>query len=119
MSTPTGSTAYSLSAGGPIVAPSTQAILLTPIAPSGVFDRSLVIAPTETVRIDILDGSAPVALETDGWQHTRHQARRRARSVKSADPGLLIRLGGMNFYGRARQKLRLADPPVFTDADVP
>ena len=38
---------------------------------------------------------------------------------KSDNPGHLVRLGGMNFYGRARQKLRLADPPVFTEPDVP
>jgi NAD+ kinase len=112
VSTPTGSTAYSLSAGGPIVAPMTQAILLTPIAPNGVFDRSLVIAPTETVRIDILEGSAPVALERDGQREREVPAGAVLEVSKSPDPGRLVRLGGMNFYGRARKKLRLADPPV-------
>lgn len=119
ISTPTGSTAYSLSAGGPIVAPMTQAILLTPIAPNGVFDRSLVLAPTETLRIDILDESAHVVLECDGWRHSDIAPGGRLEASKSADPGLLIRLGGTNFYGRARRKLRLADPPVFTAPDTP
>jgi NAD+ kinase len=119
ISTPTGSTAYSLSAGGPIVAPMTQAILLTPIAPNGVFDRSLVLAPTETLCIDILDESAHVVLECDGWRHSDIAPGGRLEASKSADPGLLIRLGGSNFYGRARRKLRLADPPVFTAPDTP
>jgi NAD+ kinase len=116
VSTPTGSTAYSLSAGGPIVAPMTQAMLLTPIAPNGVFDRSLVIAPTETVRIDILEGSAPVALERDGQREREVPAGAVLEVSKSPDPGRLVRLGGMNFYGRARKKLRLADPPVLLSA---
>jgi NAD+ kinase len=118
ISTPTGSTAYSLSAGGPIVAPMTQAILLTPIAPNGVFDRSLVLAPTEILCIDVLAGSAPVVLECDGWRHSDIGPGGRLEASKSADPGLLIRLGGTNFYGRARRKLRLADPPVFTEPDM-
>jgi len=116
VSTPTGSTAYSLSAGGPIVAPMTQAILLTPIAPNGVFDRSLVIAPTETVRIDILEGSAPVALERDGQREGEVPPGAVLEVSKSPDPGRLVRLGGTNFYGRARKKLRLADPPVLLSA---
>jgi NAD+ kinase len=119
VSTPTGSTAYSLSAGGPIVAPMTQAILLTPIAPNGVFDRSLVLAPTETLRIDILAGSAPVLLERDGRRLSDMPPGGCLEVSKSDEPGHLVRLGGMNFYGRARQKLRLADPPVFSEPDVP
>ena len=118
VSTPTGSTAYSLSCGGPIVAPLTQAILLTPIAPNGVFDRSLVLAPTETLRVDVLEDSAPVVLETDGWRHSDMQAGGVLEVSKSAHPGLLIRLGGINFYGRARRKLRLADPPVYMESDT-
>ena len=118
VSTPTGSTAYSLSAGGPIVAPMTQAILLTPIAPNGVFDRSLVLAPTETLRIDILAGSATVLLERDGGRHGDVLPGGCLEVSKNPDPGHLIRLGGMNFYGRARQKLRLADPPVFMEPDA-
>jgi len=112
VSTPTGSTAYSLSAGGPIVSPTTQAILLTAIAPHGVFDRSLVMAPTETLRIDLLENSAPVVIECDGWRHSDLSAGDRLDVSMSSDPGLLIRLRGPNFYGRARRKLQLVDPLV-------
>ena len=98
----------------------TQAILLTPIAPNGVFDRSLVLAPTETLRIDILEDSAPVVLETDGWRHSDMPARRCARSVEERPtPDSSSDSAGSNFYGRARRKLRLADPPVFMESDTP
>ena len=84
-----------------------------------MFDRSLVLAPTETLRIDILEGSASVVLECDGWRHSDISPGDVLEVSKSDDPGLLIRLGGTNFYGRARRKLRLADPPVFTAPDTP
>ena len=58
--TPTGSTAYSFSAGGPIVSPSVPCIVVTPIAAHMVFDRSLVLAPDQRVRLEVLE--EPVAL---------------------------------------------------------
>ena len=96
------------------MAPTTQAMVLTPIAPNGVFDRSLVVGPDETVRIDVLEGSAPVVVECDGRPGGEIPPGGALEACRSAEPGRLVRLGGMNFYGRARKKLRLADPPVFT-----
>lgn len=117
VSTPMGSTAYSFSAGGPIVARMTQALLLTPIAPNGVFDRSLVIAPTETVRITVLHKSVPVVLERDGQRHSEIP-RAVCSSVEESPRGPPRSLGGTKFYGRALKKPRLADPPVFTTPDT-
>ena len=54
VATPTGSTAYSLSARGPIVSPTHRALLLTPVAPHMLFDRTLVLEATETVRLEVL-----------------------------------------------------------------
>ena len=65
VSTPTGSTAYSLSARGPIVSPKHRALLLTPVAPHMLFDRSLVLDPTETVEIEVL-GDRDAAVAVDG-----------------------------------------------------
>lgn len=74
VATPTGSTAYSLSARGPVVSPRHRAVLLTPVSPHMLFDRSLVLDPTEVVEIEVsghrraevaLDGQ-PVATLDDG-----------------------------------------------------
>ena len=65
VSTPTGSTAYNLSARGPIVSPEQKAIVVTPVSPHGLFDRSLVLAAGETVRLDVLEGR-PAAVSLDG-----------------------------------------------------
>jgi NAD+ kinase len=56
VSTPTGSTAYNLSARGPVVSPNMRALVLTPVAPHLVFDRSLVLGPEETVTLTLLEG---------------------------------------------------------------
>ena len=56
VATPTGSTGYNLSAGGPIVEPGANLLLLTPICPHTLNTRSIVLAPDDTVRIEIPEG---------------------------------------------------------------
>lgn len=65
VATPTGSTAYSLSARGPILSPRLRAILVTPVSPHMLFDRSLVLDPGESVRLEVL-GHRPVNVASDG-----------------------------------------------------
>src|SRR5690606_27055729 len=65
VSTPTGSTAYSLSARGPIVSPRHRALLLTPVAPHMLFDRSLVLDPSETIELQVI-GHREAELAVDG-----------------------------------------------------
>jgi NAD+ kinase len=65
VATPTGSTAYSLSAGGPIVGPEHRALLLSPVAPHSLFDRTLVLEPETEVRIEVT-GPRPATLSADG-----------------------------------------------------
>ena len=65
MATPTGSTAYSLSARGPVVSPNLRALLLTPVSPHMLFDRTLVLDPSETVEIEV-DGFRRAGLAIDG-----------------------------------------------------
>jgi NAD+ kinase len=117
VSTPTGSTAYSLSAGGPIVSPVTEALIVTAIAPHGVFDRSLVVAPSERLQIELLGSSARVVIECDGW-HRGELGPGDVLAVAPSDrPGLLVRFEGPAFYGRARTKLQLVDPLVLGSQD--
>lgn len=64
-STPTGSTAYNFSAGGPVVDPGVDAFLITPVAPHGLWDRSLVLPPSRTVRFRLV-GDRHAAVLVDG-----------------------------------------------------
>jgi NAD+ kinase len=63
--TPTGSTAYAFSARGPIVAPAHRCLLLTPVSPHMLFDRTLVLDPSAVVDIEVL-GDRPATLSVDG-----------------------------------------------------
>ena len=65
VASPTGSTAYSLSVRGPILAPTHQALVVTPVSPHSLFDRSLVLPPAAVVRIDV-ESEHPAALSIDG-----------------------------------------------------
>jgi len=68
VSTPTGSTAHSLSAGGPIVYPTLNAIIITPICPHTLSNRPLIIADKDTIEIEIQTPEQPVYLTLDGQQ---------------------------------------------------
>ena len=90
--TPTGSTAYSFSAGGPIVSPSVPCLVVTPIAAHMVFDRSLVLGAEQRVRLEVLGRGARALVrrrETEPrvarWDDGRDPARRAAGA--SGPPG--------------------------------
>jgi NAD+ kinase len=114
VATPTGSTAYSFSAGGPIVSPSVEALLVTPAAPHSAYNRGLVVSVQDSLTLELLPGSGTLAVEVDGQV---------AADVSAGDaielrprPGAahVVRLGRTTFYERARRKLRLTD-----SAEVP
>src|SRR5437016_12630992 len=65
VATPTGSTAYSFSARGPIVSPKVDCLLLTPVSPHMVFDRAIVLSPDEGVTLEV-QGDEPGLLSADG-----------------------------------------------------
>src|SRR5437763_4572218 len=66
VSTPTGSTAYSFSAGGPIVSPKAEGLLVIPVAPHSAFNRALMLAAGEKLALEVLPTSAAIAAEADG-----------------------------------------------------
>ncbi|WP_438803348.1 NAD(+)/NADH kinase [Frankia gtarii] len=108
VSTPAGSTAYSFSAGGPIVSPSVEALLVTPAAPHSAFNRGVVLSIRDALALDVLPGSARLAVEVDGRVHDYLEAG--ATVALHARPGAagVVRLGRTTFYERAARKLRLA-----------
>ena len=112
MATPTGSTAYSLSAGGPIVEPLVDAIVLTSICPHTLHDRPLVVrADSELVctvqpRAWGIDG---VSLSVDGQEVVPLEAGDEVHVARAEFPARLVQLGRRTFYDRLHNKLRWWD----------
>ncbi|MEU9387508.1 NAD(+)/NADH kinase [Streptomyces sp. NPDC048279] len=112
VATPTGSTAYSFAAGGPVVSPVADALVFTPVAPHMTFNRSVVTAPNEAVGLRVLERSGQAAVSVDG----------QVRGVLEpgdwigvyAAPARLrvVRLAPMDFYGRLRERMNLTDAPA-------
>jgi NAD+ kinase len=109
VATPTGSTAYSFSAGGPIVSPSVEALLVTPAAPHSAYNRGLVLSVNDTLALDILPGSEQLAVEVDGQVAVYVAAGDRIDLQPRPAAARVVRLGRTTFYERARRKLRLTD----------
>ena len=108
VSTPTGSTAYAFSAGGPIVSPRQHALIITPVAPHTPFGRSLVVHPDERVRVEVLDHRGAV-LSVDGHQLGRLGAGDVVGAEVSPVPARFVTFGERDFYGVLKAKFGLAD----------
>jgi NAD+ kinase len=110
VATPTGSTAYSLSAGGPIVVPGVEAMVVTPIAAHTLAVRPLVVPSSYRIVIEPMVGwSEDLLVSFDGQTGTT-LAPGESVDVRRADHRVcLIRLGGDGFFGRMRQKLHWGD----------
>jgi NAD+ kinase len=121
VATPTGSTAYSFSAGGPIVSPQVEALVVTPVAPHSAYNRGLVISCEDQLGLDILPGSGKLAVEADGIAATDVEAGDRIELIPRPGAARVVRLGHTTFYQRARRKLRLTDsaeiPATFGDGE--
>jgi NAD+ kinase len=115
VASPTGSTAYSFSAGGPIVSPRLDALLLTPIAPHMVFNRSLVLHPDEGVRLEVLPDSPTLVESVDGRVVRELPPGAVVEVRRSRHDALLVRTGHADFYNLVRSKFRLADAPEEPD----
>jgi NAD+ kinase len=110
VATPTGSTAYSLSAGGPIVVPGVEAMVVTPIAAHTLAVRPLVVPGTYRIVIEPIAGWADDLLVSFDGQTGTTLAPGESVHVRRADHRVcLIRLGGDGFFGRMRQKLQWGD----------
>ena len=107
VATPTGSTAYSFAAGGPIVSPSVEGLLVIPAAAHATFNRALLLAADEHLVLDLLPSSGVLAVEVDG--RVVCQVRPGDSIALALVPGAahLLRLGTTSFYQRARRKLRV------------
>lgn len=108
MSTPTGSTAYSFSAGGPVVWPSLDALLLVPLSPHALFARPLVVGPDSALAVEVLDRTQGTGVLWCDGRRT-HDLPRGARVVvrRSPIPVRLARLNQGPFTDRLVNKFAL------------
>ena len=110
VSTPTGSTAYSLSAGGPIVVPSVDAIVVAAICPHTLAVRPLVVPAHAKVTVEpIPPWTDDVLVSFDGQVGTTMQPGDRLVVQRADRPVLLVRLGPEGFFARMRKKLHWGD----------
>ena len=108
VATATGSTAYNLSARGPIVAPDVEAIVVTPVSPHMLFDRSLVLSHQETVRLEVLDGRA-AALVVDGRELGVVGEGDTIVCSAGPEPAKLVTFGRRYFHRILKAKFGLAE----------
>ena len=106
VATPTGSTAYSLSAGGPILEPESGVLVITPICPHVLTNRSIIVAETSVIEIEVSDPDYPVFLTLDGRKPLRveHGSTVVVRKAKQTLP--LAVLAEVSFFSVVRQKLK-------------
>ena len=108
LATPTGSTAYSFSAGGPIVWPGVEALLMVPLAAHALFARPLVTAPDSLLSVLVLDRSASSAvLSCDGRREVAVEPGMRIEVSRSVEPVQLARLHKGPFTNRLVRKFHL------------
>jgi NAD+ kinase len=106
VATPTGSTAYSLSAGGPILDPESGVFVITPICPHVLTNRSIIVAEGSTIEIEASDPDYPVFLTLDGRKPI-HVERGSVVTIRKAKKTLpLASLPDVSFFSVVRQKLK-------------
>ena len=108
LATPTGSTAYNLSARGPIVSPRARVQILTPVAPHMLFDRSLVLDADEEVAITAT-GEHPVDVVVDGWHAATLAPTQSVRCRRGPHDALFVSFGTRDFHQILKSKFDLTD----------
>ena len=106
-STPTGSTAYAFSAGGPVVWPEVQALLVVPSNAHALFARPLVVSRNSTLALEVDHAGHDAVLCCDGQRHFDLPAGARVEVVAGANPLRLVRLHDTSFTDRLVQKFEL------------
>jgi NAD+ kinase len=112
VATPTGSTAYSLSAGGPIVVPSVDCLIITPICPHTLAMRPLVIPGTQRVAVSPIERTKDLVVTADGQVANDFETGAEIHIGRSDIQIPLVRFAGQNFFGTLRRKLNWAARPT-------
>ena len=105
VATPTGSTAYAFSAGGPVVWPEVEAMLVVPVSAHALFSKPLVVSPKSIVDVEITTG--PVVVSADSQRNTDLATGAKLRIVRSTKPVKLARIHPTPFTERLVAKFEL------------
>jgi NAD+ kinase len=105
--TPTGSTAYAFSAGGPVVWPEVEALLIVPLSAHALFSRPLVTAPTSRVTIDVVPESTAAWMSSDGRRSVEVPPGSRVEVRRGVHPVHIVRLHPQPFTDRLVEKFGL------------
>ena len=112
VATPTGSTAYSLSAGGPVLTPDSGAFVITPVCPHVLTMRPVMVSDRSLIEVVPAAGSDDVFLTLDGQDHLRVSTEDRVRITKAPQTLSLALLPGMSFFEVLRHKLKWSGSAV-------
>lgn len=105
LATPNGSTAYSLAAGGPIVTPELDAIILTPICPHTISNRPIVLMPKQEIQVQYLSSLAPLEISYDGIASLKLATNQIFSIFPSTRKFKLVNLFRHNYFATLREKL--------------
>jgi NAD+ kinase len=115
VATPVGSTAYSYAAGGPVVSPALDALVVTAVAPMSGISRPMVVSAQEPVTLTLLESGGRPALEVDGVV-LRHTDPGEVFELRlEPDAGLVVRLDRVRHQRRNQVKLSLLDLPFLPE----
>jgi len=106
VSTPTGSTAYSLAAGGPVLEPTVDAFVITPVSPHALTSRPIVLKDSSEISISVRESSEPTTLTVDGQVGMQLLDGDRIICYKSKHKVHLVRMPGRSFFDVLRTKLK-------------
>jgi NAD+ kinase len=115
IATPIGSTAYSYAAGGPLVSPMLDAVIVSPVAPISGISRPAVISADEPIGLELLDGSGQPALQVDGTIVRRMQPGETLSVRLRPRAGLVVRLDPERYQRRSAFKLSVLDLPFLPE----
>lgn len=105
IATPNGSTAYSLAAGGPIISPNVEALVLTPISPHTISNRPIVLTANQEIQIQYLSDYDPIEIRADGIEHHTMQTGDVFRITRHSKNFKLVSLQRRDYFSTLRTKL--------------
>lgn len=108
VASPTGSTAYTFSAGGPLVDPEVEALVMTAVAPHNLFGRAIVFGPAARLDVSIV-GERSARVNVDGHEEAALSSGDTVRIQRGRTPARLVRLTPRNFARAMKEKFRLHD----------